>query len=155
MNPIIYRYQTRVRYAEIDRMGVAYHSRYIEWFEAARTDMLRERGLPYNQLEAQGISLPVIEIHCRYYKPVLYDELITVHTSVSHANRLKLHLVYEVYGESDDVLRANGYSLHCFVNHQGRPVRVDRRLADFIIGKSNPHDTSIFSDPEFILNKQD
>jgi len=138
VNPDVYTYQTRVRYAEIDRMGVAYHSRYIEWFEAARTDMLREKGLPYNRLEARGFSLPVIEIHCRYFKSVIYDELVTIHTSVKHVNRLKLHLIYNVYGESDDILRADGFSLHCFVNRQGKPVRVDRQLVIFIGGNSIP-----------------
>ena len=137
MGPIKHTYHTRVRYAEIDRMGVAYHSRYIEWFEAARTDMLRDRGLPYSQLESEGIALPVIEVHCRYIKPVLYDELICVHTCVNQVTRLKLHLDYEVFNESGTRLCAEGHTIHCFVNLQGKPIRADRRLVDFIGGLSD------------------
>ncbi|MBN1780631.1 acyl-CoA thioesterase [bacterium] len=129
-------YQTRVRYAEIDRMGVAYHSRYIEWYEAARTDMLRDRGFPYKALEERGIFLPVIELNNRFLKPVFYDELVTVYTSVEKITRLKLHLTYRVFGEANDQLRAEGYTIHCFINDRGEPFRVDPRVVQFISGEA-------------------
>jgi acyl-CoA thioester hydrolase len=128
-----HRYQTRVRYAEIDRMGLVYHSRYIEWFEAARTEMLRDRGLAYNDLEAKGISLPVVEVKARFLKPVRYDDLVTVQTCVEKISRIKLHLSYQVFDESHD-LRAEGYTIHCFTNRQGRPQRVGQSLVNLIRG---------------------
>ncbi len=124
-------YQTRVRYAEIDRMGVAYHSRYIEWFEAARTELLRESAVTYDQMEESGISLPVIEVRAHYFKPVFYDELVTIFTRVSHVDRLKLHLSYQLYGERNEALRAEGYTIHCFVNAKGSPIRVNREWVAF------------------------
>jgi acyl-CoA thioester hydrolase len=128
----VHQYQTRVRYAEIDRMGVAYHSRYIEWFEAARTEMLRDMGLPYKNLEEKNLFLPLVEVYCRYIKPVLYDELVTIHTIVKTVSRIKLHLEYDLFGEKDELLRAEGHTLHCFVNQEGKPVRADLRLVHFI-----------------------
>jgi acyl-CoA thioester hydrolase len=128
-----HRYQTRVRYAEIDRMGLAYHSRYIEWFEAARTEMLRDQGLAYNDLEARGLSLPVVEVKARYLKPVRYDDLVTVRTRVAKVSRVRLHLTYQVFIEPGD-LRAEGYTIHCFINRQGRPQRVDQSLVNLIRG---------------------
>ena len=128
-----HQYQTRVRYAEIDRMGLVYHSRYIEWFEAARTEMLRDRGLAYNDLEAGGLSLPVVEVKARFIKPVRYDDLVTIHTCVEHVSRVRLHLSYRVFVEPDD-LRADGYTIHCFVNRLGRPKRVGQALVHLILG---------------------
>ena len=130
--PFSHQFQTRVRYAEIDQMGLAYHSRYLEWFEAARTEMLRDMGLPYKNLEKDGLFLPLVEAYCRYVKPVYYDELITVHTRVKMINRLKLHLEYQLFGEINDILRAEGYTLHCFVDFEGKPVRANNSLVKFI-----------------------
>ena len=128
-----HQYQTRVRYAEIDRMGLAYHSRYIEWFEAARTEMLRDRGLAYNDLEARGLSLPVVEVKARFVKPVRYDDLVTIYTRVENVSRVRLHLSYQVFVEPGD-LNADGYTVHCFVNRLGRPQRVGQALVHLILG---------------------
>jgi acyl-CoA thioester hydrolase len=56
----------RVRYAETDQMGVAYHGNYFAWFEVGRTDLLRQFGLTYKELEGQQVRLPVIETHVLY-----------------------------------------------------------------------------------------
>ncbi len=61
--------RVRVRYAETDQMGVAYHGEYFAWFEVGRTDLLRELGLTYRELEADGLRLPVIEVQARYLRP--------------------------------------------------------------------------------------
>src|SRR4030095_7607257 len=59
--------RVRVRYAETDQMGVLYSANYFVWFEVGRTDLLRDSGLTYRELEAEGVSLPVIEAHCEYH----------------------------------------------------------------------------------------
>lgn len=70
--------QLRVRYADTDKMGVVYHSNYIDYFEVARTESIRNLGITYAQIEAAGIIMPVIEVHCKYIRPATYDDLITV-----------------------------------------------------------------------------
>ena len=64
----------RVRYAETDKMGVAYHANYFVWFEVARCDLLRALGSTYRDLEARGVMLPVIEARCEYRTPARYDD---------------------------------------------------------------------------------
>ena len=125
-------YTHRVRYSEVDKMGVVYHSRYIEWFEAARTEMLREKGLPYRQLENDGIMLPVIEVVCRYHSPVRYDDLVFISTTITKLNRIRLELAYTLRIENHDALCVSGLSVHCFVNAEGKPVRADKSLVEFI-----------------------
>ena len=68
--------RTRVRYGETDKMGVAYHSHYLNWFEMGRTEYCRESGKTFSQWESEGIMLPVVEAHCRYKSPLVYDNEI-------------------------------------------------------------------------------
>ncbi|AHF14988.1 acyl-CoA thioesterase [Niabella soli] len=70
--------QIRVRYADTDKMGVVYHSNYINYFEVARTESIRDLGFTYAAMESMGIIMPVIEVHCKYLRPATYDDLITV-----------------------------------------------------------------------------
>ncbi len=127
-----YNHTVRVRYADTDQMGVVYHARYFEWFEAARTEMLRSMGMPYDQFEKQGIFLPVIEAYCRYREPVRYDELVHIRTVLQDVSRLKIKLRYIISGKTKDDYRVDGYTLHCFMNQEGRPVRASNEIVEFL-----------------------
>ena len=128
-------YRHRVRYRECDPMGVAYHAHAVDWFEAARTEALRAAGMPYKELEASGIILPVVELGVRYKRSVYYDELIEVAARVEPpaGPRLQTHYEVRVVGEGGDVdpaVRVEGSVLLCFVDTaRGRPVRVPERVA--------------------------
>ena len=71
----------RVRYAETDQMGVVYHANYLVWFEVGRTDLLRQLGWTYREMEKTGVRLPVIEVECTYRSPARYDDEIEVRTT--------------------------------------------------------------------------
>ena len=115
------RTQITVRYAETDMMGIVYHGNYLPWFEVGRTTLLKECGLPYRELEAQGYRLPVIEVGVKYLKPALYDDLITVITRLKERPTLRIHLDYEV--RRGDELLVTGFTTHAFINKAGEPVR--------------------------------
>ncbi len=125
-----FRYKVRARYADVDGMGVVYHSRYLEWFEAARTEMLREAGLSYRELIKLGVQLPVIEARCRYLRSVHYDDVVEIRTQINEVTRAKMRIGYTVFG-SDEEAKAEGFSLHCFINTQGRAVRAPEFLLSF------------------------
>src|SRR5688572_24354760 len=78
-----------VRYAETDMMGIVYHGNYLPWFEVGRTTLLKECGLPYKELEAQGYHLPVIELAVKYTRPALYDDTLTVITRLREKPTLR------------------------------------------------------------------
>jgi acyl-CoA thioester hydrolase len=115
-------------------MGVAYHTRYLEWFEAARTELLRDKGLPYKALEEAGVSLPLIEAYCRYRLPVHYDDLVEITTRVGERTPSRLRLDYEVRIENDPTLRTEGYTWHCYVGAKGKPIRLPAKFAGFFEG---------------------
>ena len=128
MIPHKHTFSLRVRYADIDQMGVVYHSRYLEWFEAARTEMLRDMGLTYKSMENKGFLLPVIEAHCNYQLPVKYDDAVNVITELNEVSRLKIRLGYKVFIEGDERVRVKGYTLHCFMGPEGRAVRAPEEI---------------------------
>lgn len=123
-DPEAHVYHTRVRYADTDQMGIAHHARYYEWFESARTDLIRTIGISYRELEEKGFMLPVLETGCRYLQPVHYDDLLAIQCAIVFHTRLKLKISYRLYVEGDPILRSEGFTLHCFMNGEGRPVRV-------------------------------
>jgi len=115
------RSQINVRYAETDMMGVVYHGSYLPWFEIGRTTLLKEQGLPYRQLESEGFFLPVLEISVKYIRPALYDDVVTVLTTLGEKPTLRIRLNYEVM--RGETLLATGQTVHAFIDRQGRPVR--------------------------------
>jgi acyl-CoA thioester hydrolase len=114
----------RVRYAETDQMGVAYHGGYFAWFEVGRTDLLRGRGVTYRDLEARNVRLPVIEAHARFLKPVLYDDVVEVRTRVQSFTGARIAFAYELFREGVSEPLATGSTEHAAVDGQGRPRRL-------------------------------
>ena len=115
------RTQISVRYSETDMMGIVYHGSYLPWFEVGRTTLLKECGLPYRELEAQGYLLPVIELGMKFLRPAVYDDTVTVITRLNERPLLRIRLDYEV--RRGDELLVTGFTIHTFINPTGEPVR--------------------------------
>lgn len=126
------RTRLRVRYAETDQMGVAHHANYFSWFEMARTDLMRQRGLAYRDLEAGGIRLPVIEAWCRYRAPARYDDELEVEVWAEDLRPTRLTFGYRVWpaGARGGAPVAEGRTVHAFADVRGRPVRLERVRPD-------------------------
>ena len=105
----------RVRYYETDCMGFVHHSNYVRYYETARTEMLRERGMTYPQLEAQGIMLPVIDVQSRYVSPAFDDDLLTVRVTLAEMPKVKMRFDYEVFRENGERINAGSVTL-AFMN---------------------------------------
>ena len=118
----------RVRYAETDQMGVAWHGEYLAWFEVGRTDLLRGCGCTYRELEAQGLRLPVIEVQARYLLPALYDDVLEIHTRLTGVGGARVSFDYEVRREGTDGPLATGSTSHAAIDLRGRPRRIPEEL---------------------------
>jgi acyl-CoA thioester hydrolase len=103
----------RVRYAETDQMGVAYHGAYPAWFEIGRTAYCRQKGVVYAELERQGWALVVVELKAEYKKPLRYDDAFEIHTSVSQASTRALTFEYRIV--RDGIVCTEGMTRHLFV----------------------------------------
>ena len=115
----------RVRYAETDAMGVAYHGHYFTWFEVARVELMRALGLRYRDLEAEGIYLPVVECRARFIAAARYDASLQVRTALMAATRAKIVFGYEVREpDASPTLLACGQTTHAFTTRQGKATRL-------------------------------
>ena len=97
--------QLRVRYAETDQMGVVYHSNYFPYFESARAEFTRQLGFTYVDMEKMGVIMPVTDVHCRYLRPALYDDLLTIKTILKELpvhHKIEFH--HEVLNEKGELL---------------------------------------------------
>lgn len=110
-----------VRYAETDMMGVVYHGSYLPWLEIGRTTLLKEHGLPYRELEAEGYFLPVLEVGLRYLRPAKYDDTVIVTTTLREKPSLRIRMDYELH-RADELL-ATAFTTHAFIDRTGKPVR--------------------------------
>ena len=118
----------RVRYAETDQMGVVYYANYFVWFEVARTDWLRDTGWSYREMEADGVSLPVIEAHCEYTRPARYDDEIEVRTRATLLSPVRVRFDYELWCRGGSEASAAGYTVHAALDTAGRPCRLPARV---------------------------
>jgi acyl-CoA thioester hydrolase len=118
----------RVRYAETDKMGVAYYANYFVWFEVGRTDWLRALGSTYRAMEDEGIILPVIEAQCEYHRPSRYDDELEVRTEGRMLSPVRLEFSYTVVHRGDHQKTASGRTVHAALDPSGRPRRLPDRI---------------------------
>jgi acyl-CoA thioester hydrolase len=119
------RSRVRVRYAETDQMGVVYYANYFVWFEIGRTELLRTLGGTYRELEADGLTLPVIAAHCEYAAPCRYDDELVIVTRGRLLSPIRVAFTYAV--ERDGVVAATGRTEHAAIAG-GRPRRLPPAL---------------------------
>jgi acyl-CoA thioester hydrolase len=112
--------EIRVRYAETDRMGFLHHSHYPVYFEAGRTELLRQRGISYRDIEDQGFFLVVARMECKFKKPARYDDLLRLRTIVQRVTPVRIEHRYEVY--RDEILLTEAASTIACVDRDGQLI---------------------------------
>lgn len=128
----MHRFEVRVRYGDVDQMGWVYYGNYLRFFEIGRAEMMRTLGRSYAQVEDEdGLLLPVLEARCRYLHGARYDEKVTIETGVLEAGRATVRFGYRLLG-GDGETCALGYTDHCVVDRNGRPVRPPAHLAKLL-----------------------
>jgi acyl-CoA thioester hydrolase len=113
-----------VRYAETDQAGMAHHSSFLPWFEEGRVEYLRRLGMPYQQLEAEGIHFPVREAFCRYWVPARFDDVLMVETILDEVGGASVRFGYRITRQTDGMLIAEGHTLHACVDDSGKVKRL-------------------------------
>ncbi len=95
----------RVRYAETDKMNVVYHGNFAQYFEVGRVEAMRVLGYSYKEMEADGVIMPVVELNCKFVRPALYDDLLTIKTLLKELpTDYKITFCQEVYNEQGKLL---------------------------------------------------
>jgi acyl-CoA thioester hydrolase len=128
----------RVRYAETDQMGVAYHAHYLVWCEMARTEHMRRVGVRYRDFEDRGFKLAVAEVHLRYARSARYDDLLRVTAWLSDVASRRVTFGYRVERPDDGVLLCTAETALVCLDRDNRPVRIPEDT--FAIMESVRHD---------------
>jgi acyl-CoA thioester hydrolase len=122
----------RVRFADTDAQGIAHNASYLVWYEVARVEYLREYAGGYQALRDHGIEALVLESHCRYVVPAVFDDLLHVHTRCVGLRGARFRYEYAIVRD-DGALMADGYTAHACVDSATlKPTRVPDWLRDAI-----------------------
>jgi acyl-CoA thioester hydrolase len=116
----------RVRYAEVDRMGLLHHANYLVYFEQGRTELLRTLGMSYGDLEDQGYLLVLTKLEVRYRRPARFDDVLTVRTTAVKTTAVRIDHRYEVFRDGE--LLTEGTTTLACVDRDGRPQALPERL---------------------------
>lgn len=119
-----HRFTYRVRFRECDPMGIVFHTHYLDWFEYARTEALRDLGLPYIVIQDSGTTLPVVDLAIKYHESARYDDSIIIETLPQLSeSKLRLTCSYRILRAADLRLLVTGHVTLCFIeNARTRPV---------------------------------
>ena len=132
MRPMEFKHTIRVPYAHTDQMGFVYYANYLVYFEMARSEMLREAGTPYGELEKRGVVLPVVEVHTVYRSPARFDDLLEIHTCCTEMRGVRVHIEYRVLRGEE--LLATGYTDHVCMSPAGKVLKPAPELRRLVEG---------------------
>lgn len=124
-------HKIHVYYRDVDQMGIVYYTRYIEYFEEARTELLRSIGINVTDFENQGYYLPVISVECKYKYPARFDEELKVITRITENPRSTIKIEYKILNDNNG-LCVSGATIHTFINKIGKTVKPPKELMEKI-----------------------
>jgi len=128
----------RVNYSETDQMGVVYHANYLIWFDRARTELMREAGLSYKDLEQQGMYLAVSEVSVRYRAAARYDDVVQVRCWVRELVSRRVTFGYAVERAATGELLATGETALVSLTHRHTLTRIPAHVLDLLKPIADP-----------------
>jgi len=128
----------RVNYSETDQMGVVYHANYLIWFDRARTELMRETGVTYRELEQQGVYLAVSEVSVRYRAAARYDDLVRVRCWVRELVSRRVTFGYAVDRADTGELLATGETSLVSLTHRHTLTKMPEHVFDLLKPTPDP-----------------
>lgn len=122
----------RVRYAETDSMKYVYYGNYAAYLEVARVELFRSLGIPYSEIEARGIWLPVSDFQIKYMKPGIYDELLEIHTFIKEIPGVKLKFEYEIFNQKEEKISTASTTLFFLDSEKNKIIKCPQFLMDIL-----------------------
>jgi len=123
----------RVRYAETDQMGVVHHGNYALYLEIARIEWLRKLGVSYKKMEETGVGLPVVSLNINYKKPIEYDDVITVKTTLKNTPTAKVEFEYKILNNLGQILSTANVVLVFVDLEKNRPTKPPKYFLDALV----------------------
>ena len=121
-----FKYERKINYYETDRMGVVHHSNYIRFLEETRCYWLVKMGMPFEKLEEEGITIPVLGVNINYKYHVTYGDTIIIEPFIKEYNGVRMTVGYNVTDKKTGKTVIEGYTKHCFTNRELRPINLKK-----------------------------
>jgi len=121
---IYYDHNIKVYYRDVDQMGIVYNTRYLEYFEESRTELLSSIGLSVSKIERSGIALPVVSSYCKYFRAAKFEQNLIVRSEIRTTPKAKLKIYYKITLSEESDIITEGFTEHAFVNKKNKPVKV-------------------------------
>ncbi len=121
----------RPLYIDTDRSGVVHHANYLRYFELGRSELMRDLGYPYREVEADGFVYPIIELGNSYYQPLQYDDPMWVHTRPAQLERVRVRFDYLITNADSGEVLCQGFTRHCCLGSSGKPAPIDEQTTKF------------------------
>jgi acyl-CoA thioester hydrolase len=130
------RSEIRVRYAESDQMGVAYHANYLVWCEVGRTDLIRQIGMTYAEMERRGVLLAVADAQLRFHASARYDDVVRIVTRLTGVRSRMVTFTYELFRLCDDGTEserlASASTTLVSLDRDGKPAALPSEMRDLL-----------------------
>ena len=110
----------KVRFNEVDSLGIAWHGHYVKYFEDGREAFGAEHGLGYLDVYQNGLVTPIVSLTCHYKKPLSYGDSILVETTFVDSPAAKIHFTYKIYQKERGELIAEGSTTQVFLEAESR-----------------------------------
>ena len=120
------------RYAETDQMGIIHHSVYPVWYEAARTDFIKQAGMTYSEMEQAGVMLPLLELGCTYKSSAYYEDELTICTRVTKLTPTRIEFGYEVYRNGEEKPINFGFTKHAWTTTSLKPINMKKHFPEIL-----------------------
>ena len=127
---IITETKIRVYYEDTDQMGVVYYGNYARYYEIGRTEMIRDLGFTYRQMEEMNIMLPARSLKINYMKPAHYDDLLIVRTIIDTIPKVKFPIKTEIYNEQGELINSGEVVLVFYNSKTNRPTSAPKFFID-------------------------
>jgi acyl-CoA thioester hydrolase len=126
----IFRTEYRVTYSDTDQMNYMHHSNYLKCYETARWELFRSIGIPYAEIENDGLILPVTDISLRFIKPAYYDQKILISTMVKAKSGARIVFNYQITDESGELINEAQITVACVKRSTGKACMPPKKITD-------------------------
>lgn len=126
-----YIYERKINYYETDRMGVVHHSNYIRYLEEARVEWLEALDMPFDLLEKNKITIPVLGVNCTYKHHVTFGDTILIKTYAKEYTGVRMTIGYEITDKKNENIVLTGETKHCFTDSNLKPINLKKHNPEF------------------------
>ena len=110
------RTEVKVRFGEVDSMGIVWHGNYVKYIEEGRESFGKKYGISYLDIYANKVMAPVVNMQIGFKKQVKYGDQLIIETKFIDTAAAKINFYFQIFRKSDNELVATAESTQVFID---------------------------------------